>query len=153
MKRILMALPMVLLLGACAQKSAYEAAVEDYEPVYCYKSLAGVQCYEKPNFRDERRMVNYFGPAPVRYDRPEPKEAPELFAPKPVSYWVKDPEPRARPAPQGDLADRPWFDGADVVSEAELDARRGRAPAQSGDAQAFLKRIEAALAAKTAPPQ
>ena len=57
-------------LSACAQKSAYEAAVEEFEPVYCYQSLGGVSCYKKPNFRDERRMVNYYGPAPKRYDRP-----------------------------------------------------------------------------------
>ena len=58
-------------LSACAQKSAYEAAVEDMEPVYCYKSLAGVQCYQEPSFRDERRMVNYFGPTPRRFGRPK----------------------------------------------------------------------------------
>ena len=56
---------------ACTQKSAYDAAVEDMEPVYYYKSLAGVQCYQEPSFRDERRMVNYFGPPPRRFGPPK----------------------------------------------------------------------------------
>jgi len=98
-----------LLVGACAQKSAYEAAVEDYEPVYCYKSIGGVACYEEPYHRDERRIVNYFGPAPIRYDRPDEPEPQKLFAPEPVDFWVKDVEPVPEPAPKGDLADRPWL--------------------------------------------
>ena len=57
----------ILSLSACTHKSAYEAAVEDEEPRYFYKSLAGLTCYEKPNHRDEKRLVNYFGPAPMRY--------------------------------------------------------------------------------------
>ena len=56
----------ILSLSACVHKSAYEAAVEDEEPRYCYKSLAGLTCYEKPNHRDEKRLVNYFGSAPMR---------------------------------------------------------------------------------------
>ena len=71
MKQFVGWITMTFVLSACAQKSAYEAAVEDMEPIYCYQSLGGVQCYELPNFRDERRMVNYFGPSPIRYDRPE----------------------------------------------------------------------------------
>ena len=153
MTRLVGLFAVVLVLGACAQKSAYEAAVEDREPVYCYKSLAGVQCYEKPNFRDERRLVNYFGPAPKRYDRPAPSPVPELAAPKAITHWVKDPEPVPQPAPRGDLADRPWFGGTPVISEAELDAKRGRPAAQSTDAQAFLKRIEDALAGTKAAAQ
>ncbi len=115
LKRVLTAMMVVMsgaALGACAQKSAYEAAVEDREPVYCYQSLAGVVCHEKPNFRDERRIVNYFGPAPKRYERPAQPPAQKLFAPEPVNYWAKDPEPLPRAQPQGDLADRPWIPGA-----------------------------------------
>ena len=48
MKRIVGLISVALVLSACTQKSAYEAAVEDMEPVYCYKSLAGVQCYQEP---------------------------------------------------------------------------------------------------------
>lgn len=96
-------------LSACAQKSAYEAAVEDLEPTYCYKSLAGVTCYEKPFHRDEKRLVNFFGPAPKRYEKPEALPEPRRDAPQAISYWVKDPEPIPTPAPAGDLADRPWL--------------------------------------------
>ena len=52
----------ILSLSACTHKSAYEAAVEDEEPRYFYKSLAGLTCYEKFNHRDEKRLVNYYGP-------------------------------------------------------------------------------------------
>ncbi len=110
MRRVLVVIAMAGVLGACAQKSAYEASVEEMEPVYCYKSLAGVNCYKEPYHRDGRRLVNYFGPAPERYDAPEPVEVPELSAPKSVNYWVKDAEPIPRAAPTGDLADRPWLD-------------------------------------------
>ena len=130
MKRLSGLFAMVLVLGACAQKSAYEAAVEEMDPVYCYRSLGGVQCYDRPNFRDERRLVNYFGPAPKRHARPEPAPAQRLFAPAPITYWVKDPEPLAKPAPRGDLTDRPWIAADGVISEAELDARRGRPTAE-----------------------
>lgn len=152
-------LAFALALGACAQKSAYEAAVEDMEPVYCYRSLGGVQCYETPHFRDERRLVNYFGPAPKRHDRPAPAPEPKLFAPQPITRWVKDPEPAPMPAPKGDLADRPWLGAAPVISEAELDALRGRpAASRPADAGAFVKRIGDALDAlarkpAAAPPQ
>ena len=112
MKRMLTVFLAGLTLSACAQKSAYEAAVEDFEPVYCYKTIGGVACHETPNFRDERRLVNYFGPAPKRYDRPAPPPEQKLFAPETVSYWVKDPEPLPHAAPAGDLADRPWIPGA-----------------------------------------
>ena len=45
MKRIVGLISVALVLSACTHKSAYEAAVEDMESVYCYKSLARVQCY------------------------------------------------------------------------------------------------------------
>ncbi len=99
----------LLSLTACAQKSAYEAAVEDLEPRYCYKSLAGVTCYDKPYHRDAKRLVNYFGPAPQRYEQPAAAPKPQYFAPESVNYWVKDPEPVPAAAPSGDLSDRPWL--------------------------------------------
>lgn len=105
----------ILSLSACAQKSAYEAAVEDLEPRYCYKSLAGVTCYEKPYHRDEKRLVNFFGPAPKRYEKPATLPEPRRDAPEAITYWVKDPEPIPTPAPRGDLADRPWLTKKAVV--------------------------------------
>ena len=45
MKRIDVLISTALVLSAFTQKSDYEVAVEDMEPVYCFKTLAGVQCY------------------------------------------------------------------------------------------------------------
>ncbi len=41
-KRIVGLISVALVLSACTQKSAYEAAVEDMESGYCYKSMPGV---------------------------------------------------------------------------------------------------------------
>ncbi len=89
------------LVGACgyvpAYVPAYEEAVYDFEPVYCYHSLgqsvSGVECYKTPKHRDERRLVNYYGPHPSSYDRPEPPPPPTLSAPPAVDFYVRDPEP------------------------------------------------------------
>lgn len=96
-------------LAACGHVDEYERQVYDREPVYCYKSLAGTQCYREPKHSDERRLVNYFGPHPSRYEKPEVAPAPALQAPEMVNYWVKDPEPVPRPMAKGNLADRPWL--------------------------------------------
>jgi len=133
MKTLLIAACAALTLSACAQKSAYELGVEEFEPRYCYQSIGGVSCYETPYHRDERRMVNYYGPAPVRYDRPEPAPDPVRSAPEQIDYWVKDPEPIPTISPKGDLADRPW------LSETAVQAPQ-QPPQQSGLA-AFLRDI------------
>jgi hypothetical protein len=109
MKKLIVIAGAALILSACAQKSAYEAAVEDLEPSYCYQSIGGVTCYKTPYHRDERRLVNYFGPAPVRYDKPEPVAEIEGSAPEAITYWVKDPEPVPTISAKGDLIDRPWL--------------------------------------------
>ncbi len=96
-------------LSGCGYVDKYEEQVYDREPVYCYKSLAATQCFNEPNHRDQRRLVNYFGPHPSRYDPPPAQPEPELQAPPAIDYWVKDAEPIPRPAPSGDLADRPWL--------------------------------------------
>ena len=99
MRKTLILLGVAFVLGACGYVSEYEKGVYDYEPVYCYQSLAGIRCFDKPNHRDERRLVNYYGPAPSRYDKPAPPPAPQLFAPPPVDFYVRDPEPVPEPAP------------------------------------------------------
>ena len=81
------------LLVSCGYVDAYEEAVYDEEPIYCYRSLAGIECFKEPNHLDKRRIVNYYGPHPTHYDEPEPSETPELKAPKEIDFWVKDPEP------------------------------------------------------------
>lgn len=106
-----------LFLGACSYVSEYEKAVYDLEPSYCYKSIGKVACYKEPFHRDERRLVNYFGPDPSRYDKPETPEPTPIQAPEMVNYWVKDAEPVPRPAPSGRVANLPWLDP--VVAKAE----------------------------------
>lgn len=87
------ALSLPWVVAACGFVSEYEKQVYDWEPVYCYQSLGAVQCYEEPKHRDTRRLVNYYGPHPTRYDAPDAPERAEPQAPKPVGYWVKDEEP------------------------------------------------------------
>lgn len=140
MRSVLGVIAIAGVLGACADKSAYEASVEAMEPVYCYQSLAGVSCYNEPYHRDGRRLVNYFGPAPKRYDAPAPTPAPQLSAPEAINYWVKDPEPIPRAAPSGDLADRPWLD-------------KTAKPAQLADQTALAPRRQPVRAVAKATPK
>tara|TARA_B100000315_G_scaffold260553_1_gene322849 strand:+ start:3113 stop:3574 length:462 start_codon:yes stop_codon:yes gene_type:complete len=89
---------LVLFLGGCGYVDAYEEAVYEHEPVYCYQSLAAVQCFKEPQHTDKQRLVNYYGPHPSRADEPDAPEVPELQAPtESVSKWVKDPEPVPQP--------------------------------------------------------
>lgn len=99
MRKYLVPMAVCLVLGACGYVSEYEKGVYDYEPVYCYQSLGGVQCFDTPNHRDERRMVNYYGPSPTRYDKPAPPPTPQFFAPPPIDFFVRDPEPVPEPVP------------------------------------------------------
>ncbi len=139
-----------LSLSACAQKSAYEAAVEDEEPRYCYRSLAGVTCYDKPNHRDEKRLVNYYGPAPMRYEKPAPAPRPTYYAPEAVNYWVKDPEPIPNAVGHGDLSDRPW-----LTKKAAVEAGPSASPesyrVRREGASYIIKEIPQVLTAKPEP--
>ncbi len=123
-----------VVLSACANKSAYELAVEDLEPTYCYRSIGGVACYEEPFHRDERRLVNYFGPAPKRYDKPDPPDPQVLVAPEPIDYWVKDPEPMPQPVVPAALASA---DGAESSGlKAFLERLTGPAAGAADDTDA-----------------
>ena len=101
---------LLALLGGCSYVDTYEEAVYDLEPSYCYQSIGGVECFREPFHRDERRLVNYFGKHPSRYDKPEPPEKAIHTPPEMVNYWVKDAEPIPRPAPSGNVANLPWLD-------------------------------------------
>jgi hypothetical protein len=92
------------LLAACSNMTLYEQQVEDFEPVYCYKSIGSVQCYKEPKHSDSRRLVNFYGPAPRTYDKPDAPEYAAPKAPKMIDYWVKDPEPIPQAAPPKDTA-------------------------------------------------
>jgi hypothetical protein len=84
--------------GCTSYESAYERQVYDYEPTYCYRSLADVTCQRTPSSRDARQLVNYYGPARGKYPAAEPPEPARLRAPPAADGYVRDPEPRVRPA-------------------------------------------------------
>ncbi len=89
---------LVLFLSGCGYVDAYEEAVYDHEPVYCYKTLAAVQCFKEPQHEDKLRLVNYYGPHPSRTDAPDTPDIPELQPPTiEIEKWVKDPEPVPQP--------------------------------------------------------
>ncbi|MFO1154865.1 MAG: hypothetical protein U1E42_14575 [Rhodospirillales bacterium] len=88
-----------LLTGGCTSyESAYERSVTDYEPIYCYQSLGGVTCHRQPDHRDARRLVNYYGPAPSKYDAPNAPELAQLASPPKGGKVVRDAEPRVTAA-------------------------------------------------------
>ncbi len=117
MRKMMFSMALTALLGACGYVDKYEEAVSGMEPTYCYKSIGGVECFREPFHRDGRRLVNYFGPHPSRYDKPEPPE-PAPHAPPPmVNYWVKDAVPIPRPSPTGKASNLPWLDPARLKAE------------------------------------
>ncbi|MFO1129529.1 MAG: hypothetical protein U1E66_13980 [Rhodospirillales bacterium] len=96
----------LLLTGGCTSyESAYEREVTDYEPVYCYQSLAAVTCHREPDHRDSRRLVNYYGPAPSKYEAPEQAEAARPAAPPKGGKAVRDAEPQVAAAEPADDKD------------------------------------------------
>ena len=98
MKRAFAALAFTTALSACGYVDKYEEGVYDYEPTYCYAALGGtVECYREPVAADSRRLVNYYGKSPTRYDAPPKPPEPDYKAPPPVKTWVKDPEPEVKP--------------------------------------------------------
>jgi len=140
MRMKLLTLGLTAFLGACGYVNSYEEAVYDWEPIYCYKSIGGVECYREPFHRDERRLVNYFGPHPSRYDKPEPPEPAPIAAPPRINYWVKDPEPIPRPKATGNVISLPWLDPAVVKFEADKEDL-ARLAANPKGTQALLKRM------------
>jgi hypothetical protein len=115
MYKPLSALAVGLLVAACGYVDRYEEGVYAYEPTYCYKSIGTVRCYREPFHRDQRRLVNYYGPHPSRYDTPPPPPALVLKAPPPVAFYVRDPEPVPEPV-------RPRRAGASIEPRTEPQA-------------------------------
>lgn len=98
-RAVLLAACLVAGAGGCTRyESAYEEGVEAYEPVYCYASLADPACYRRPSVRDERRLINYYGPSPRRYDRSKPPKPVRLQPPPPLAERPSDAPPPERPA-------------------------------------------------------
>ena len=107
MRTYLLMLGLTALLGACSNINIFEEAVRDPNPTYCYKSIGGVECFRVPFHRDERRLINYTGPHPSRYDKPQPPELAPLAAPPKINYWVKDPVPIPQPKPASNSMNLP----------------------------------------------
>ena len=123
MKKTLAFLALPAFLSACGYVSKYEEGVYDYEPVYCYQSIGAVQCFDAPRFRDEKRLVNYYGPAPERYDRPDSAPEPDLAPPPAVNFYVRDPEPIPEPSPtSAGPEDLPWLNAAAPAAPASVPA-------------------------------
>lgn len=91
MRKLLIIL--VFALAACGYEDRYAEGVAEYEPIYCYRLLTDIQCYRTPDREADGRLVNYYGPSPGQFDPPGKPPKPELSAPAPVDYWVKDREP------------------------------------------------------------
>ena len=122
-KKTLALLALPVILSACSYVSEYEKGVYDYEPVYCYQSIGAIQCFDAPRFRDEKRLVNYYGPAPERYDRPDPPPEPNLAPPPGVNYYVRDPEPIPRPSPTAAGPEElPWLNAKAPTKAASVPA-------------------------------
>src|SRR5512144_2864387 len=58
-----------------------------------------VDCRRKPYHRDSARLVNYYGPAPGKYDPPDPREESPLRPPPKVTAAYRDAEPVVGTAP------------------------------------------------------
>jgi hypothetical protein len=99
-KRLWLAAIAGLVSGCVSYESAYERAVYDHEPVYCYQSLADVICGRQPSGRDERRLVSYYGPAPGKYEPPPLPRPAKAAAPPRIKAYYRDPEPPAGPPQQ-----------------------------------------------------
>ncbi|MBK8210705.1 MAG: hypothetical protein IPK78_12820 [Rhodospirillales bacterium] len=102
MKPVALAVFAVFALSGCASyETAYEKAVYEDEPVYCYQSLGAVDCYRRPNRRDDARLVNYYGPGPARTRPSKLPPAPELQPPPAPESMHDVPSPSSAPMTQG----------------------------------------------------
>lgn len=97
LRGLVMVVAALIVAGCTSYESAYEEGVADYEPIYCYRSLADISCYRKPYVRDQARLENYYGPAPRRYRAPKEKPAQTLAPPPAIDHFELAPEPRPAP--------------------------------------------------------
>ncbi|MAV87526.1 MAG: hypothetical protein CMM67_04700 [Rhodospirillaceae bacterium] len=88
---------MGVINGCTNQKiTSYESLKQ--EPMYCYQTLAAVQCYKDPHPVDFDRLVYFRGDAPIK--KLESKNTINDFLKPPTEKngrWVKDPEPLPMP--------------------------------------------------------
>lgn len=140
LRKVIFTAAFVAGLSACGAVDRYESHVSDWEPVYCYQSLAAVQCHRQPKHSDSLRLVNYYGPHPSRYDAPRPLPEPNFKAPEMINYWVKDAEPVPRPMAKGDLSDRPWLTQEGRTEQQALAEMTALGKSETGT-RALLRRI------------
>ena len=89
---------MIGVINGCANQRIDSKESLNQEPMYCYQTLAAVQCYKNPHPVDSDRLVYSRGDAP----RKEPKRKNSVgdFLKPPTKKngrWVKDPEPLPMP--------------------------------------------------------
>jgi hypothetical protein len=145
-KRLRTALAVLLglfMVGGCTSyESAYEKSVYDLEPVYCYRSLADVSCFRKPYFRDERRLANYYGPAPSKYDRPKPPPMAELQPPPPPDLDNVDDFDGV----DGEEVDGEEVDGEEMEEDVGEEQQQQEEEGEGEDVEAASPLLEAAPA-------
>jgi hypothetical protein len=66
LNKVSLTVTFAIVLSACGHVDEYERYVTDWEPVYCYKSLAAMQCYREPKYADR------FAPGELLRAPPEP---------------------------------------------------------------------------------
>jgi hypothetical protein len=98
MLRLLMLLGIIGVINGCANPKIVSKETLNQDPMYCYQTLAAVQCYKDPHPVDYDRLVYSRGDASSK----EPKSANSIgdFLKPPTKKngrWVKDPEPLPMP--------------------------------------------------------
>lgn len=100
------ALAALSVVGCVNYESEYERSVYDFEPIYCYQTLGKVDCYRRPQSREARQLVNYYGPAPSKYHDPPRPQQTETQPPPAVSRDVRQLEPPGSEDDGGGVAAR-----------------------------------------------
>jgi hypothetical protein len=145
---LLSAVVAALLLAACTgYESEYERGVYDYEPIYCYQTIGAVDCRREPHSRDAARLVNYYGPAPGKYDPPDPPKEHPLRPPPKVKAAYRDPEPVVGLSPTT-AATREAAEGNSVSAGAgEVGADKSAAGEEKSEWKEWLPLVSVAFGA------
>jgi hypothetical protein len=145
---LLSAVASVFCLGACTGfESEYEKGVYDYEPLYCYQTIGAVDCRREPHHRDAARLVNYYGPAPGKYDPPDPPKESPLRPPPKVTAAYRDPEPAAGPAPATAATRQAEGRNSPSADDAEAGAGQPAAEEEKSEWKEWLPLISVAFGA------
>jgi hypothetical protein len=121
---------MIGLAGCGGYETAYERAVYDAEPVYCYRTVADPDCYRVADPASNRRLVNYYGPSPRRTEAPRPAEI-RLDPPPADTDAAAGGAGRAEAPAMGDGAQPPM--PGPLAASADARAWEGRDPGTSAE--------------------